>query len=265
MTYKQSHPEHIGLFTFAQIEYNLEVEIGLLFFKCPVIIGNFSAKLSAQHEREHSKIPDLLDKQHILSSAQMLKLGYATHCRIQTSLNSNFYFVGEEILLGLNIDNSTCSKNIEHYYWKIVRRVQCTGSFDKKYYKHQQAEMLTDGQKISGCNAKTSENITVKVALPVFDHFDTNRHPEKQSGSLTPSFSGKLFKITYEIVLLVKFEGVELRTQNSCVVPIIVHTHPDSLIKKIDTYPDQVVCPDIKPHFMGRRLFAIPNFIDESY
>ena len=117
----------------------------------------------------------------------MIKLGYVPHCQIQTSLNNNFYFVGGEVLLGLEIDNSICSKSIDHFYWKIVRCVSFTGSFKNQHYKYARAEIITEGQKKSCCKGKGSEKTTVQVELPAME---SNLNTDQDIDSLTPSVTG---------------------------------------------------------------------------
>ena len=91
----------------------------------------------------------------------------------------------------------------------------------------------------------------------MIDNFDTSVeldfHPDEMIliDSFTPSVYGKIFKISYELILQVQFEGVEVTTKNSVVAPLIVNALPDlimfSNVRICLTQPDlpQDIYPDL--------------------
>lgn len=81
--------------------------------------------------------------------------------------------------------------------------------FDKNFHKHEQVEVLIEGEEKSKCVPKGNEKVLINVEIPVIDSFDTSIeldvHPDELLliDSFTPSVVGKIFKISYELIVQV--------------------------------------------------------------
>jgi hypothetical protein len=177
----------------------------------------------------------LLNQQLTISSKikSMGLMGSGT-CSYTCTLEKDVLYPMEYIRLGVAIDNAKCSKKIEKYKLKLLRRTQAFDTINAKKPLYINDQLIYSEKKDAKCEAKASETLQFEFQIPqsIFqsqaeeDLFKIPLAEKPLSSGPSSSISGRLYKVQYVLQFSLKHQvmGATQRSMPETQIPVMIMT-----------------------------------------
>jgi sporulation-control protein spo0M len=142
----------------------------------------------------------------VSSKIKAMGLMGSGNCSYSCSFEKDVLYPNDSVKLTLKIDNSKCSKKIEKYKVKLIRRTQAYNlQSTKPIYNND--EIIVSDKRDAKCEAKSSENFEIDFKIPptIFlnkseeELFNIPPAEKPLTAGPSSSVSGRLYKVQYTL------------------------------------------------------------------